>query len=127
MCTVAGSRDEQHVGGPGQQRCQCDLWGGGILTSGGAGDGRVGQDRLALCLRKTQGAERDEGDVAYRAFVDDGQAVAVGKVEKVLHADDFGNLQSSLEVTAGDIADPDPTDETLVSRPHQHGETSRAG
>src|ERR1700737_3208877 len=122
MCTGAGSRDEQHVGGQGQQPRECDLWRGGIVTGGDGGDGRVGQDRLAVGSRKTQRAERHEGDIAYRALVDNGQAVAVGEVEKVLHADDFGNLQGPQEMAAGDITDPDPTDQSLVSRPHQHAE-----
>ena len=83
VCAGAGSRDEQHVGGQGQQPRECDLWRGGIVTGGDGGDGRVGQDRLALGSRITQRAERHEGDVAYCALVDNGQAVAVGEVEKV--------------------------------------------
>src|SRR5258705_11348294 len=86
------------------------------------GDGRVGQDRLALCSRITQRAERHEGDVAYRTLVDNGQAVAVGEVEEVLHADDFGNFQGPQQVAAGDVTDPDATNQSVVSRLHEHGE-----
>src|SRR3981189_1978055 len=90
----ARSRNQQYIRREDHQPREGDLSSARIVGSGNAGDDGVGEDRLALRPRKTQGTERHERDLPCTAFVQEWRAVTSREIEEVLHADDFGYVDT---------------------------------
>jgi hypothetical protein len=119
MAARARAWDQQHVVGDREQPCQRDLCGCGIVTGGDLGDNRVRANRLVFASRPAERAKRNESDSVGAAFVEHGLRGPIREVVGVLDTDDVGDFTGPQQMLVGDVADPDSSDQALISRDYQ--------
>ncbi len=116
VSATASARDEQHVVGDGQQPRKSDLGRGRVVAGGDVGDDGIGADRIVDVFPRAQRSERNERDPSGGALVENRSRSLTCQVERVLYANDVGDLEGTQQVLMGDIADSDSGDQSFVAR-----------